>query len=254
MNEPKHKYVTLFSSFVISIDSAVTDDAEKGRLYTAIAHYSLYGTEPELTGISAALFELMRPNIDTSNKRRLAGEKGGKKSKTQANCKQNESKTQANCKQCPPMEKEKEKEIGDGIGNGESINTFSNTAEDDFYSNKECIPNIRYTEQEKSKVMETCTFVRATYPRCNYPIRADFSVCAAVKRIAKERGVDIIEACHYLQDRVKLYAECKYGAERQYLPEANNWLDNGGYDANEKDWTKGAENGTNAKRYIPKNF
>ncbi len=250
MNEPKHKYVTLFSSFVISIDSAITDDAEKGRLYTAIAHYSLYGTEPELTGIPAALFELMRPNIDTSNKRRLAGEKGGKKSKTQANCKQNESKTQANCKQCPPMEKEKE--IGDGIGNGESINTFSNTAEDDYISHDHKFTSP--SADEKSKIQETCSVVRQTYPRCNYPILADRAVCVAVKRIAKDRDIDIISACNYLQDRVKLYVECKYGAERQYLPEANNWLDNGGYDANEKDWTKGAENGTNAKHYTPKNF
>lgn len=133
-----------------------------------------------------------------------------------------------------------------------NTDSYSNT---DFFNNK----NINkqkdtFTANEKSKIQETCSVVRLTYPRCNYPILADRAVCAAVKRIARERDIDIISACNYLQERVKLYAECKYGAERQYLPEANNWLDNGGYDANEKDWTKGAENGTNAKHYTPKNF
>lgn len=117
MQTPKYQSVTLFSSFVISIDSAITDDAEKGRLYTAIAHYSLYGTEPKLTGVSAALFELMRPNIDTSNKRRNAGKTGGETSKSEAKCKQNASKTQAKLKQ-NASKLEAMPSIGIGIGEG----------------------------------------------------------------------------------------------------------------------------------------
>ena len=132
------------------------------------------------------------------------------------------------------MEKEKEIGVGNGYGNGESINTF--------------------TAEEKSKIQETCDVVKNTYPRCSYPILADRAACSAVKRIAKDKDIDIITACDYLQERVKLYAGCKYGAVRQYLPEANNWLDNGGYDANEKDWTKGTGNGEHEQRYIPKNF
>lgn len=117
MQTPLYQSVTLFASFVISIDSAITDDAEKGRLYTAIAHYSLYGKEPELTGISAALFELMRPNIDTSNKRRNAGKRGGEISKHEANQKQNVSKTQAKCKQ-NASKLEAMPSLGIGIGDG----------------------------------------------------------------------------------------------------------------------------------------
>ena len=240
---PNYQSVTLFASFVVSIDSAIKDDAEKGRLYTAIAHYSLYGEEPELDGVSAALFELMRPNIDTSNKRRSAGKKGGETIKTQANCKQNESKLQAKNKQ-NTSNPETMPSIGIGIGIGdrlgESINTFKEN-------------HRPYSEPEKDKVQETCEVVKEFYPRCNYPILADRATVAALKRIAQEKEIDITGACEYLQERVKLFAECKYGADKQYLPEANNWLDNGGYNANENSWIKGTENG-NEQRYVPENF
>ena len=116
MPTPKFQSVTLFASFVISIDSAITDDAEKGRLYSAIAHYSLYGEEPDLTGVSAALFELMRPNIDVSNKRKEAGKMGGKSSKLQAKNKQTVSKKKANCKR-----KESKPQAMPSIGKGEGI-------------------------------------------------------------------------------------------------------------------------------------
>ena len=131
-----------------------------------------------------------------------------------------------------------------------NTDSYSNT---DYFDNNKNTYKHTFTADEKSKIQETCNVVKQTYPRCNYPILADRAVCAAVKRISAEREIDIISACEYLQERVNLYAECKYGAERQYLPEANNWLDNGGYDANEKDWTKGTGNGS-AKRYTPKNF
>lgn len=122
MQTPLYQSVTLFASFVVSIDSAIKDDAEKGRLYTAIAHYSLYGEEPELTGVSAALFELMRPNIDTSNKRRNAGKKGGEASKLEANQKQTESKTQAKNKQnASKLEAMPSIGIGDRIGDRDNI-------------------------------------------------------------------------------------------------------------------------------------
>lgn len=67
----KYKTVTVFESFVAAAET-LGDDAEKGRLYSAIMRYSLYGEEPALDGIAAAFFELMKPNIDKSNCRRNA--------------------------------------------------------------------------------------------------------------------------------------------------------------------------------------
>ena len=112
-------------------------------------------------------------------------------------------------------------------------------------------PADAYTEDEKKKMQETAAVVKKEYPRCNYPIPTARATLAAVKRIAKEREIDIIAACEYLQQRVRLYAECKYGEDRQYLPEAHNWLDDGGYDADEKNWSRGTGN---EQPYKPKNF
>ena len=67
----KYKTVTVFESFVVAAETLKSDD-EKGKLYSAIMRYSLYGEEPELDGICSALFELMKPNIDKSNCRRDA--------------------------------------------------------------------------------------------------------------------------------------------------------------------------------------
>ena len=83
----KYKTVTVFESFVAAAET-LGDDAEKGRLYSAIMRYSLYGEEPALDGIAAAFFELMKPNIDKSNCRRNAringtrGERTGNKNGT----------------------------------------------------------------------------------------------------------------------------------------------------------------------------
>ena len=67
----KYKTVTVFESFVVAAETLKSDD-EKGKLYSAIMRYSLYGEEPDLDGICSALFELMKPNIDKSNCRRDA--------------------------------------------------------------------------------------------------------------------------------------------------------------------------------------
>lgn len=83
----KYKTVTVFESFVVAAETLKSDD-EKGKLYSAIMRYSLYGEEPELDGICSALFELMKPNIDKSNCRRDArsreqtGEQTGNKPET----------------------------------------------------------------------------------------------------------------------------------------------------------------------------
>lgn len=77
----KYKTVTVFESFVAAAET-LGDDAEKGRLYSAIMRYSLYGEEPALDGIAAAFFELMKPNIDKSNCRRNARINGTNKEQT----------------------------------------------------------------------------------------------------------------------------------------------------------------------------
>lgn len=62
--------------------------------YKAIAKYALEQEETELTGISKAIFSLVKPQLDANYKKYENGRQ--KKSKTEANEKQNSSKTVAN--------------------------------------------------------------------------------------------------------------------------------------------------------------
>lgn len=62
--------------------------------YTAIAKYALDQEETELTGISKAIFSLVKPQLDANYKKYENGKQ--KKSKTEANDKQKGSKTGTN--------------------------------------------------------------------------------------------------------------------------------------------------------------
>lgn len=81
------------------------DDAERGRLFTALLEYSASGEERELTGNERFLFPALREQIDRDRARyeekcetnRRNGALGGAKRK-------------ANAPQTPPKEKEKKKE------------------------------------------------------------------------------------------------------------------------------------------------
>lgn len=72
----------------------IPDKEMQADFLLAICEYALNGNPPEETGIIGALFELVKPNLDTSRKRAQAGRVGGeaKRSNTEANAKQNEAK------------------------------------------------------------------------------------------------------------------------------------------------------------------
>lgn len=80
---------------------------EQTAVLMAICEYALDGVEPKLSGVSSAIFTLIKPNLDTAAKRAENGRSGG--SKREANAKQNESKCEAKAKQ-KRSEKEREKE------------------------------------------------------------------------------------------------------------------------------------------------
>ena len=95
---------TFYESFFNAIRRLKSDKA-KAALYDAICSYALYGEEPELDDVPAAMFDLIRPNLDSSRKKADSGKKGGEK-------KQGGSKTKANKKQVgTKKEREKEGEI-----------------------------------------------------------------------------------------------------------------------------------------------
>jgi hypothetical protein len=79
------KSVTIYTTFVEAIDGVCKNDAEKGKMYTAIVRYALFGEEPNLNSVLLAVFSLMKPAIDKSKIRKINGAKR----------KQNGSKTEA---------------------------------------------------------------------------------------------------------------------------------------------------------------
>lgn len=63
-----------YNSFLLAIDEL--DDVMKLKLYDAISHYALRGEEPDLSGISKAVFSLIRPQLDANIRKLENGKKG----------------------------------------------------------------------------------------------------------------------------------------------------------------------------------
>lgn len=96
-------YFNAYHSFLKAIGPL--NDAERGRLFTALLAYSASGEETELPGNERFLFPTMKEQIDRDRAR------------YEARCEQNRrngamggAKRKANAPQTPPKEKEKEKE------------------------------------------------------------------------------------------------------------------------------------------------
>lgn len=81
------EYFKVFHSYLKSIEPL--NDAERGRLFTAMLEYSITGVEPKLNGNERFIFPTMKANLDrevesyrnTVEANRLNGRKGGRPQK-----------------------------------------------------------------------------------------------------------------------------------------------------------------------------
>ena len=64
-------------------------------LFEAVCNYALNDIEPELNGISLAIFKLLKPQLDANIRRYENGCKGGRPKKTETKPRQNLTKTKA---------------------------------------------------------------------------------------------------------------------------------------------------------------
>lgn len=69
-----------YASFYEALQE-IDDPAVRLAVYDAIASYALTGQEPNLKDFQAALFRLIKPQIDANNRRREDGAKGGRPKK-----------------------------------------------------------------------------------------------------------------------------------------------------------------------------
>ena len=68
--------IVFYKSFVEALNEL--PDENRLRLYDAIFNFGIYGNEPELSGIDAAVFMLIRPQIEANNRKYENGIKGGR--------------------------------------------------------------------------------------------------------------------------------------------------------------------------------
>lgn len=115
---------------------------DRNAVLNAICSYALDGEEPQLAGVQASIFTLIRPTLDTSARRAESGLAGG--SKREANAKQTDSKAEANTKQTA-REKEGEKER-----EGEK------EKESDSYARDARAPAPRFTKPTLEEVAAYC--------------------------------------------------------------------------------------------------
>ena len=73
--QPINSFV-FYRSFYESLQDL--DDKSRLQLYDAICSYSLDNKMADLKGINATIFKLIKPQIDSNNKRRADGNKGGR--------------------------------------------------------------------------------------------------------------------------------------------------------------------------------
>ena len=93
--------VLFYRSFYDALKNIPPD--ERLKVYDAIMEYGMYDRDPDLDGVSLAIFLLAKPQIDANNKRYEKAKKKRTASETEANSKQDSS-------ECEAKEKEKEKE------------------------------------------------------------------------------------------------------------------------------------------------
>lgn len=66
---------------------------DKLILFDALCNYALNDVEPELTGVPAAIFKLLKPQVDANNRRYENGKKGGRPKKNKDKPKENQTET-----------------------------------------------------------------------------------------------------------------------------------------------------------------
>ena len=89
-----------YRSFMESF--AELPDKERLQMYDAVIKYGLDGEAPELSGLCAALFKLVKPQLDANERRYLNGLKGGRKPNgNQTETKQEPNRNQSETKPKP---------------------------------------------------------------------------------------------------------------------------------------------------------
>lgn len=191
--------MTFFESYYSAI-MKIKDPADRLKAFEVVCGYGITGKAGEdLDGVAAIVFDLVKPNIDASEKKRTAGEKGGRPSNE--NCafeesestlskseNQNESVLLQNEKpkhDCafakPKSDKEKDKEVDKDMDKGSSKRTPTQEAQ---------IEESPLSDPVKKKLMEWLAYKREQ--RQPYKPTGFKSLLSEVYRHEQESGPDAV--------------------------------------------------------------
>ena len=82
-----------YRSFFESFEDLSKKD--KLTLFDALCNYALNDIEPELSGTTAAIFKLLKPQVDANNRRYENGKKGGRPKGNQTETKTKPNRNQS---------------------------------------------------------------------------------------------------------------------------------------------------------------
>ena len=124
MSEPRKQF-TFYKSYYDAI--SLLPEKDQAAVVMAVAAYALYEIEPDLEGVQASVFTLIRPTLDVGRRKAEAGRASGvsrsqnssdrtkheqSMNRTRTEAEQNANTLQANHEQTAnEKEKEKEKEL-----------------------------------------------------------------------------------------------------------------------------------------------
>ena len=124
--------------FYRSFFESFSDLSKKDKLvlFDALCNYALNDIEPELVGVPAAIFKLLKPQVDANNRRFENGCKGGRPKKTEEKPKENQTETKAKRKEQDKDKdkdkvKDKDKEQPQALGSSGGSGDFF---DDDFFN------------------------------------------------------------------------------------------------------------------------
>lgn len=138
-NKMKKDSIIFYRSFYESIKELQED--YQLEIYNSIFEYSLNFNEPELEGISKAIFTLIKPQLDANNQRFVNGLKGGRPKKEQ-----NQKETKIKPKQNQKETEQKPKRNQSKTKPEPNVNVNVNVNNNDNFNENE---NLKKKNQKK---------------------------------------------------------------------------------------------------------
>ena len=161
--------------------------------YDAIMQYALNQKETELTGISKAIFSLVKPQLDANYKKYENGKQ--KKSKKEANKKQNESKAETN------VNDNENVNVNENDNDNDNVNVSDSCVDGlqeviDFYNNNigELTPYGLVTLEDFAKEMSSEVVIFAMQQAVESKVRTIKYIKAILNNWAKAGVKNLVDA------------------------------------------------------------